>query len=75
MCLRTGLRCIIVSVPSGAVGVVSKEDIAYIVYSAEIWGLRVHGRIIFKVMSHCSIILHKFSMQKEGGDPDLKDVK
>ena len=30
---------------------------------------------MFKVMSHYSIILHHFSMQKEGGAPALTAVK
>ena len=38
-------------------------------------GLIVHGRIIFKVMSHCSVILNQFAMQKEGVEPVLTDVK
>ena len=69
------LMWIIVSVPTGAMGLASKEYIPSIDSNTEGRGLRVHGSIIFKVMSHCPFIFHKFSMQKEGGDPALTDVK
>ena len=59
----------------GAWGVTSKEYIPSIASNAERWGLRVHGSIIFKVMSQCSVILHQFAMQKEGGSPYLTAVK
>ena len=52
-----------------------KIYIPSIALNAERQGLRVHGSIIFKVMSHCSLILHQFAMQKEGGAPTLTDVK
>ena len=56
-------------------GVASKEHITPIASNADRRGLRVHGRIMFKVMSHCSVILHQFSIQTEWGAPALTAVK
>ena len=55
--------------------VASKEYIPSIDFNADIRGLRVHGRIVFKVMSHCSVNLHQFAVRKEGGAPALTAVK
>ena len=70
-----GRTWIIVSVPTGAMVVASKEYIPSVASNAERRGLRVHGRIMFKLMSHCSVILHHFAMRKKGGAPALIAVK
>ena len=56
-------------------GVASKEYISSIASNAESRVLRVHVHIIFKVKSHCSIILHQFPMRKEGVALALTAVK
>ena len=59
----------------GDIGVVSKEYIPSIDLNADRQGLRVHVSIMFKGMSHSSVILHQFSMRKEGGTPALTAMK
>ena len=75
MLRRIGLRCIIISVPIGAIGVASKEYIPSIASNAERLGFNVHGHIMLRVMSACSNILHQFAILNEGGVPALIAVK
>ena len=69
MPLRTGLRCIIIGVLIGAIGVASKEYMPSVASKAERRGLVVQGRIMLRVMLHCSVILHQFAILKEDGVP------
>ena len=71
MLRRIGLRCINISVPTGAIGVASKEYIPSIASNADKLGFSVQGRNMFKVMSHCSVILHQLAILNEGGVPAL----
>ena len=61
----------IVSVPTGTVGVVSSEYIPPMATKSDRFRSVVHGRIIFKLMSHCSIILTQFEILNESGVPDF----
>ena len=53
----------------------SNEYMPSITSNADTQGFRVHRRNIFKVMSHCSVIMHPFAIQKDGDAPALMDVK
>ena len=53
--------------PTGAIGVALKEYMPFIASKAERFGLVVHGRIMFRVISHCSNILHQFDIRKFAG--------
>lgn len=75
MPLRTGFRCINIGVPIGAIGVASKEYVPSMASNAERRGLVVQGRIMLRVMSHCSVILHQFAILKEEGVPARVAVK
>ena len=66
---QIGLRCMSISVPTGAIGVASKEYMPSIASNADRSGFVVHGRNMFNVMSHCSVILHQFDILKEVGVP------
>ena len=57
--------------PIGDIGVASNEYIPSIASNADEFGFSVQGRNMFRVMSHCSVILHQFSIQNEGGVPAL----
>ena len=61
--------------PIGAIGVASNEYIPSMASKAESRGLVVQGRIILRVMSHCSVILHQFAILKEDGVPARVAVK
>ena len=54
-----------VSVPTGSMGVASNETIPSIYSKADRLWLVVHGRIMFKVISHCSNILQQFEILNE----------
>ena len=61
--------------PIGAIGVASNEYMPSIALNAESNGLVVQGRIMFRVMSHCSVILHQLDILKVDGAPALVAVK
>ena len=63
------------SVPTGSMGVASKEYIPSIDSKADRFRLVVHGRIMLKVMSHCSNILHQFYILNVYGVPDFISKK
>ena len=64
-----------VSVPAAAIDVASKENMPSIASNSERRGFSVHGRIMFKVMSHWSVMRHQLAMRKDGGAPALMEVK
>ena len=64
-----------VSVPTGDIAVVSKENMPSIALNTERRGFSLHGRIMFKFMSHWSVMRHQLAMRKDGGAPALMEVK
>ena len=60
-----------VSVPNGAIRVASKDYINSMDSKSDRFRLVVHGRIMFRVMSHCSNIFHQFEILNVSGMPDF----
>ena len=60
-----------VSVPTGAMVVASKEYITSMDSKEDKFWLVVYGRIMFRVMSHCSNIFHQFEILNVSGMPDF----
>ena len=63
------------SVPTGSMGVASKEYITSVASKAERFGLVLHGRIMLRVMSHFSNIFHQFDILNVSVVPDFINKK
>ena len=57
------------SVPMGAIGVASNENIPSSASCADRFGFWVHGRIILRVMSVCSRSLHQLERRYDLAAP------
>ena len=60
---QIGLRFMSILIPTGAIGVALKEYVPSIASNAKRRGLVVQGRIMFRAILHCSVILHQFDMR------------